>query len=90
VCPERVVEPLDAVEDIRLDLLPCAVDGTSAALGVQCREETLHGALSLHSPWRLMRQVVFWLFSSCWNSSPVYWADSTGRRNTFNQEVFMG
>ena len=47
-------------------------------------------ALSQHSPRQLMLQVMPCALSNCWKSSLVYWVDSTGRRNTFNQEVLMG
>ena len=46
--------------------------------------------LSQTSPARLMLQVMPWSSSCFWKCSLVYWADSTVRRNTFNQEVFMG
>ena len=36
-------------------------------------------ALSQRSPRRLMLQVMFWLLSSCWNSSLVYCGDDIQR-----------
>ena len=40
--PERVIEPLDVIEDIGSGLLPGPVDRASAALGLQRREEAFH------------------------------------------------
>jgi hypothetical protein len=47
-------------------------------------------ALSQQFPRRLMLHVMLCDSSKRWKFSLVYWADSTGRRNTFNQGGVYG
>lgn len=59
-----------------------------AVLSVFSDEKKLSIAeLSQTFPARLIEQVMPWSRSKRWNCSLVYWADSTGRRNTLTLEM---
>ena len=83
-----IVEHLNVFEDGGFGLCPRSKTALMDHLLLQRCEKLSIGALSKHSPLRLMDCVSSAFLISLRYSLPAYWADSTGRRNTFDYILF--
>jgi hypothetical protein len=79
---DRVVESLDVVEHVGPGGVPRAVDLSTDPFGFIEEKKLSMAALSHTFPERLIEQSTPLSAIRRWNCSLVYWADSSGRRNT--------
>ena len=75
------VEPLDVTEHLGPHMVASPIDCFADALGFQRREEAHHCRVVPDVSGSAHRTGTPLWAISCWNYSPVYWADSIGRRN---------
>jgi hypothetical protein len=82
VPPLRIVEAFDVIEHICLRIISAPVRLLPRALGLERREEALHRGIVPDVPRATHRADDAVIRHQPLELSLLYWADSTGRRNT--------